>query len=194
MKFCRQCHNMLYITMKWSVESSPEPTEEEDDEKKKKTGGARDDDVDDDASAETRPQEEIEAEKPTETDTTETPTPPPPPSSTKKRMELVYNCKHCGFEATASQLGGSASEAVLSTNYADDQTTYKQYVTPHLRHDPTLPRASDIECINGPNCTRPPEDKREVIYVKYDSHKLKYLYHCVHCSAYWRSGGSAVKV
>lgn len=185
MKFCRQCHNMLYISMKWSVES---PEEEVDD---KKTGGAaRDDDVDDASTAEK--ETETTTEKPTETQTpTDT---APPPSSTKKKMELVYNCKHCGFEANASQLGGSASEAVLSTNYADDQTTYKQYVTPHLRHDPTLPRANDIECINGPNCTRPLEAKREVIYVKYDPHKLKYLYHCVHCSAYWRSGGAAVKV
>lgn len=78
---------------------------------------------------------------------------------------------------------------VMSTDYADDQTSYKQYATPYLRYDPTLPRASDIECVRGRECTRPSDARREVMYVKYDPDNLKYLYHCLHCSAFWKSGG-----
>lgn len=121
-------------------------------------------------------------------------------------LELTYSCKHCGFattaqaesEAAAARAGGdpaaSAAGAVLSTDYADDQTSYKQYATPYLRFDPTLPRSSDIECIRGEECSRPKEALREVIYVKYDPVKLKYLYHCVHCSTFWKSGGGVVAV
>jgi hypothetical protein len=110
-------------------------------------------------------------------------------------LELTYSCKHCGFVTTgssrASDSGDKGGIVVMSTDYEDDQASYKQYATPYLKHDPTLPRARDIECVRGAKCTRPADKVPEVIYVKYDPNNLKYLYHCVHCSAFWKSGGSA---
>ena len=108
-------------------------------------------------------------------------------------LQLTYTCKHCGFSTTSSGASGASGESpggvlVMSTDYEDDQATYKQYATPYLKYDRTLPRASDIECVLGDQCTRPPSARREVIFVKYDAQRLKFLYHCVHCDSFWKGG------
>ncbi len=119
------------------------------------------------------------------------------PDDTKEGapLALTYSCKHCGFAVTADSLAAGVNEAggsaVLSTDYSDDQTTYKQYATPYIRFDPTLPRVNDIACPNE-LCTRTQDAPNEVIYVKYDPVNLKYLYHCTHCSCFWKSGGATV--
>ena len=112
-------------------------------------------------------------------------------------LELTYSCKHCGFVTTGASRAETKDDTgivVMSTDYEDDQSSYKQYATPYLRYDPTLPRARDIECVRGDKCTRPQNESSEVIYVKYNPEHLRYLYHCVHCSAFWKSGGSGGEV
>ena len=103
--------------------------------------------------------------------------------------QLLYNCRHCGTDVAASDT--DTRSCVLYTNYAEPQTAYRAYATPYIVHDPTLPRVSYIECAN-PQCTRAPGAAPEVIYIKYDFENLKFLYHCVHCGTFWRSGGGGV--
>lgn len=109
-------------------------------------------------------------------------------------MKLTYSCKHCGFATFADDLGeGSGdSSVVLSTDYSDDQTVYKQFVSPYIANDPTLPRTSDIACPNG-GCPKAADAENEVIFVKYDPVNLKYLYHCMHCRTFWKTGGAVVE-
>ena len=106
------------------------------------------------------------------------------------KPELWYVCRHCGL-ADAATADASGGTMIMSTDYSDDKTLYMQYVTPNIRHDPTLPRVSDIKCANG-KCTRPAASDEEVIYIKYDPVQLKYLYHCLHCGTFWKSGGAVV--
>lgn len=101
------------------------------------------------------------------------------------RPRITSSCKSCGSSSELDKQQCTA--AMFSTNYGDDQMAYKQFMTPHITHDPTLPHASDIECIN-PNCGRPEDKPRDVIYVKYDRDNLKYMYHCTHCKEFWKSG------
>ena len=102
-------------------------------------------------------------------------------------IELAYTCRHCSLsESGASISSEMLGSAVLSTDYTDDQTSYKQHASPYLRFDPTLPRVSDIPCPNKA-CNRPESARQEVIEVKYDATHLKYLYHCVHCLSFWKS-------
>ena len=103
---------------------------------------------------------------------------------------LMYRCRHCGTDVAADDT--DTRSCVLYTNYAEPQTAYRAFATPYIAHDPTLPRVSYIECANRA-CTRPGGAAPEVIYVKYDVANLKFLYHCVHCGAFWRSGGGAVQ-
>ena len=102
--------------------------------------------------------------------------------TTATDQQLTYTCKHCG----AVELGlEPASTVVLSTDYTDDQASFNQFASPYITHDPTLPRVSNIICPNAA-CTRPNPKPNEVIFVKYDPVNVKYLYHCVHCSHFWK--------
>lgn len=102
-------------------------------------------------------------------------------------MALVYECKCCGNVLQADVSADHVS--VMESNYVDDDTKYLQFITPHLIHDPTLPRVDYIPCINGDACTRrATEQEREVIVVKYDAVHVKFMYQCVHCGTSWLLG------
>jgi DNA-directed RNA polymerase subunit M/transcription elongation factor TFIIS len=73
----------------------------------------------------------------------------------------------------------SKNSIISRTNYEDNKTSYKQYISAHIAEDKTLPRVNNIEC---PEC----KTNTEVIYVKYDTINLKFLYHCTQCKKYWR--------
>jgi uncharacterized Zn finger protein len=110
--------------------------------------------------------------------------------------KLTYVCKHCGNmeeESAAEDApeGAPAIACVMSTNYADDQTAYKQYATRYITHDPTLPRVTNIMCPSK-TCQRPASAPQRVIFVKYDASNLKYLYCCEHCGTFWKSGDTGV--
>jgi hypothetical protein len=106
-------------------------------------------------------------------------------------LRLTYTCKHCGATEEAEDGASEEAATVLRTDYTDDQTAYKQYVSPFIAHDPTLPRVDYIKCPNAA-CPKPEAAPNEVIYVKYDPVHLKYLYHCTHCRSFWKTGGGAV--
>lgn len=97
--------------------------------------------------------------------------------------KLIYLCKHCG---TVETFEDSEGGRIFSTDYADDQASFNQYMTPLIKHDPTLPRVSSIACPNE-QCKRKEDESNDVIYIKYDNVNLKYLYHCVHCEHFWKA-------
>ena len=110
--------------------------------------------------------------------------------------KLTYACKNCGFvRAGEEEEEGGASNPrdgmIIDANYMSDVATFRQYVTPYIKHDPTLPRVNNIPCPNAA-CTRAKDASPEVIYVKYDVANLKFLYHCTHCAAFWKTGGGDV--
>jgi DNA-directed RNA polymerase subunit M/transcription elongation factor TFIIS len=106
--------------------------------------------------------------------------------------KLVYFCKNCGNSIDGEDT--ATKSCIIDTNYIDDQTTYKQFATPYITHDPTLPRVNDIACPNA-ECSSVAGSSAaattpEVIYVKYDATNLKFLYHCTRCSTFWKSGAA----
>ena len=72
------------------------------------------------------------------------------------------------------------SNIISSVNYNVDVSSYKQYLNPLIKYDPTLPRMDNIDC---PNC-QPAHP--EVIYIKYDHKNMKYLYFCCNCDHFWK--------
>ena len=54
--------------------------------------------------------------------------------------------------------------------------------------DPTLPRMYNVKCPND-KCNSNTDEKfkgpLEVIYIRYDNDKMKYLYMCTHCDTKW---------
>jgi len=108
------------------------------------------------------------------------------PSETGGAPQLTCVCKSCGSSSEMEK--DKCSTAMFASDYGDDQMAYKQYMTPYIMYDPTLPHATHIECIN-PNCSRKPEEPRDVVFIKYNRENLKYLYHCMHCKEFWKSSG-----
>lgn len=101
-----------------------------------------------------------------------------------KENNLQYHCKNCDnvIENTDTK-----SLCVIDNNYMDDKTVYKQYINKYLKYDPTLPRVNNIQCPNQECKTKKENVENEVIFVKYDSTNMKYMYHCVHCDHFWKN-------
>lgn len=97
---------------------------------------------------------------------------------------LLNVCKNCGNSIVVDTSRTSA--CVMENNYADDSTLYRQFMNRHLHDDPTLPRVSNIACVNE-KCSRKTNETNDVVYVKYDAVNLKYLYQCGYCASFWKS-------
>jgi DNA-directed RNA polymerase subunit M/transcription elongation factor TFIIS len=94
---------------------------------------------------------------------------------------LKHYCKFCKFSQEAEK--GAKSMLISDKNHFNaSENAYKNYMTPFIRYDTTLPRVNNIKCVNG-KCDAP---QNEVIYIKYDSENMKYLYHCCHCGHFWK--------
>lgn len=99
-----------------------------------------------------------------------------------KDNRLQYHCKNCDNIMKNDE---DHSICVTENNYTYDNANYKQFINKYLKHDPTLPRVTNVACPNK-NCTKPSTEPNEVIYVKYDSMNMKYMYHCVYCDHFWK--------
>ena len=100
-----------------------------------------------------------------------------------EEKKLVKFCKHCDFEKVETV---NTAINISKTFYSGDDLLYNQHVNKYLRYDPTLRRIKDplINCPNE-NCNAP-DDKNQVIYIKYDNKNMKYLYVCEHCGETWK--------
>lgn len=97
--------------------------------------------------------------------------------------KLKYYCKNCEF-STADE---SASSVCIMENVLDENVSnFKQFSTPYIKYDPSLPRVNNIKCPNN-HCTKAAGVDNEVIYIKFNPIKMSYLYYCCHCENFWRS-------
>lgn len=74
---------------------------------------------------------------------------------------------------------------IMNINYSDDARSYRQFMTPDIKHDMTLPRVNNIPCPSS-TCKGKFSSDSEVIYIKYDHENMKYLYFCCKCNHFWR--------
>ena len=95
---------------------------------------------------------------------------------------LQYHCKNCD---NIIQNTETNSVCITENNFTSDEANYKQYINKYLKHDPTLPRVNNIQCVN-PKCTKKDDEENEVIFVKYDFIHMKYMYHCTYCDHFWK--------
>ena len=119
---------------------------------------------------------------------------------------LSYVCAQCPAAAEER-----VEPIVLHTRKRTTEQRYHHALHPHTKYDPTLPRLHDMPCPQ-PSCpshqhviknvrdgkdgseeSEGKEEKEEkeekggseVLYIRYDDKRLKYLYLCVHCDATW---------
>ena len=121
---------------------------------------------------------------------------------------LVYYCRFCGHEDNEPAESGVV---VLRTEYKKTEQQFSHMVNRYIKHDPTLPRISNVKCPNE-SCTSNHGDKTSgdkqsekasgdkasgdnahsdkgpnVIYLRYDDNNMKYLYICEDCDTTWKT-------
>lgn len=106
---------------------------------------------------------------------------------TSEETGTVYSCKNCTNNEPIATDGRDEAICITDTQLSDDSIKYMRYVSPLLLHDPTMPHVSNVECRN-PTCSRKSTEPHDVIVVKYDYDRLKFLYSCAYCSAFWITG------
>ena len=104
--------------------------------------------------------------------------------SDDKPQRISYGCRFCG---NTEDCIATESICVIDNNYNDKEARYKQYMTKYLKYDKTLPHYRNIACPNESCKSQDPSIVKDVISVKYDFDNMKYIYHCVHCEAFWRT-------
>lgn len=92
-------------------------------------------------------------------------------------------CKNCGY-TEEDKKGGLIVETLIQERSSEG---YKILLNEFTRQDPTLPHVKSIKCPRGNCATNERGAERDVIYIKYDTVNLKYLYICNVCGEQWRS-------
>ena len=107
---------------------------------------------------------------------------------------LIYHCKLCGEEYSIKDLNPDEKNrnCVYKQNYQIKNYSYKTFINKNIFKDPTLPRIKDIKCPYN-DCESNTEEKdKEVIYLKYNTQDMDFLYCCTLCNKKWTS--SSVKL
>lgn len=102
-----------------------------------------------------------------------------------KNDDLKYHCRNCGTESDSK-----IKKCVYQKEYQHDDLMQRYLDNPYIIDDNTLPRLKNIKCINDKCISNSEnEDKKdsEIIYIKYNSMNMKYLYICAHCKASWKN-------
>ena len=103
-----------------------------------------------------------------------------------KQDQLIYYCRNCGDRNFDIENGGVC---VINTQLKRGVNHFEHIVNKYTKLDPTLPRIYNIPCPNKDCCTnstkRSKDDSREILYIRYDDSKLKYLYMCCKCDNIW---------
>jgi DNA-directed RNA polymerase subunit M/transcription elongation factor TFIIS len=119
---------------------------------------------------------------------------------------LVYYCRFCGHEDNEPTDDGVV---VLRTEYKKTEQQFSHMINRYIKHDPTLPRITNVKCPNEGCKSNGSTDKSNgssdksqsasgghdspkghessVIYLRYDDANMKYLYICEHCDTTWKT-------
>ena len=92
-------------------------------------------------------------------------------------------CRNCGYTENEEK-GGLITELKLQEKVAEG---YKVLLNEFTRLDPTLPHVDNIHCKNAECQSNTGGAKPDVIYIKYDTVNMKFLYICNVCGEQWRS-------
>jgi DNA-directed RNA polymerase subunit M/transcription elongation factor TFIIS len=98
--------------------------------------------------------------------------------------KLIYYCRNCGNE---DKLLTTDNVCISSTQIKKGEQGFSHIINKYTKLDPTLPRVSKILCPN-PECgTNKKDEKREIIYIRYDDTNMKYIYLCSTCDTIWKT-------
>lgn len=112
--------------------------------------------------------------------------------SSENENKMSYYCRNCGNEDDNIS---KESICVSRTQLKKTKQTYNHIINKYTKLDPTLPRINTIRCPNS-ECNSNVEssdndndkdNKREVIYMRYDDVNMHYIYLCTKCDMVWKT-------
>ena len=112
--------------------------------------------------------------------------------SSENENKMSYYCRNCGNEDDNIS---KESICVSRTQLKKTKQTYNHIINKYTKLDPTLPRINTIRCPNS-ECSSNVEssdndndkdNKREVIYMRYDDVNMHYIYLCSTCDMVWKN-------
>lgn len=97
--------------------------------------------------------------------------------------KLIHYCKHCNYED--AKLIETKNMKVFE--YSKEDTIGTVNINDYTRFDPTLPHVRTIRCPNLECDSNTAEEVQpDVIYIRVDDSKMKYIYLCYHCNSTWK--------
>ena len=96
---------------------------------------------------------------------------------------LTLQCHACGYVENQTK-GDLVSEIYVKERGSE---AHKIVYNEFTRQDPTLPHLKTMKCPNGSCESNVGSAEKDVIYLKYDTENLKFLYICNVCGESWRS-------
>lgn len=117
---------------------------------------------------------------------------------------IVYYCRNCGHENKNISLN---SVTISKTSFKNKRQKYNSILNKYTKLDPTLPRINTIKCPNqscksnhgggeegaavgavvGAVVAAASENKREIIYLRYDDINMNFVYMCATCDTVWNT-------
>jgi len=92
-------------------------------------------------------------------------------------------CRNCGYQEEDKK-GGLILEIDLKEKISEG---HKILMNEFTTQDPTLPHINTIKCPNSGCESNTSGKEKDVIYLKYDTVNMKFLYICNICNTQWRS-------
>jgi DNA-directed RNA polymerase subunit M/transcription elongation factor TFIIS len=96
--------------------------------------------------------------------------------------DLIRSCRNCGYMKDEQK--GLVMETIIQEKSSD---AYRVYLNEFTKEDPRLPHIKTLKCSNNTCPSRMGKAESDVIYIKYDTVNMKYLYICTNCNTQWRS-------
>jgi len=106
----------------------------------------------------------------------------------KNPNKLIYYCRKCGNE---NELFDTDNVTILNTNIKKSEDSFNHIINKYTKLDPTLPRTDKVLCPNK-DCetNKDKNEKREIIYIRYNDIEMKYVYLCSTCDTVWKTNDS----
>jgi DNA-directed RNA polymerase subunit M/transcription elongation factor TFIIS len=108
--------------------------------------------------------------------------------------KLIYYCRHCGNEDNFMNVYNECQNdvkqdcvSVSKTLIKKNEQTFNHFINKYTKLDPTLPRTNKILCPNPECASNTQDEKREIIFIRYDDVNIKYVYLCSTCDTTWKS-------
>lgn len=97
----------------------------------------------------------------------------------EKNDGAVLKCRSCPYEEAITK-----ENPVVYEHDLQQDTSVQYSINPYIKHDPTLPRFTNMVCPNDTCTTRGSESN--IVGIKLDGVNVLWMYQCAVCGTTWK--------